>query len=347
MPLTLPSEVMAVARASAILLDAIIGDLSSPEVMAVALALALLLDAIIGDPVWMPHPVRWIGRLIGFLDKYLNTAEAPRWRARLFGVLTALVVPFLVYGVTPEVLSLAASYSEWLLFVVTVYVIWSGLAITSLSDSAMSVINALKAKDLPEARKRLSSIVGRDTQDLDEKRILRAVIETVSENTSDGVVAPLFFFALGGGAPGILVYKAINTLDSMLGYRNERYQYFGWASARIDDAANLLPARLTALFMVVASFILGLDWRSSFRIWMRDGGKHQSPNAGRPEAAASGALGAALGGPLSYNGVRSEKPLIGAEFAAPDIRAALNAVRLMKATAWIAALMAFIFTVLG
>ncbi|MBI5235604.1 MAG: cobalamin biosynthesis protein CobD [Deltaproteobacteria bacterium] len=316
----------------------------SPEITALALVWAILLDVIIGDPAWMPHAVRWIGRLIAFLDKYLNTTGAPRWRARLFGALTALVVIGLVYVFAQTALTIAASYSQWLLFAVTVYVIWSGLAITSLSDEAMSVINALKAEDLPDARKKLSCIVGRDTQDLDEKGMLRAVIETVSENTSDGVVAPLFYFALGG-APGMLAYKAVNTLDSMLGYRNERYQYFGWASARIDDAANLVPARLTALIMVVASFILGLDWRSSLRIWMRDGGNHQSPNSGRPEASASGALGVALGGPLSYNGVRSEKPLIGAEFAAPDIRSALNAVRLMRATAWIAALMAFIVTV--
>lgn len=309
--------------------------------MAIALVSALLLDAIIGDPLWMPHPVRWIGRLIGFLDKSLNVMETPGWGARLFGVLTALAVIGLVYAFTQTALTIAAFYSQWLLFMATVYVVWASLAIRSLSDEAMSVIAAINAQDFALARQRLSLIVGRDTQELDEKAMLRAVIETVSENASDGVVAPLFYFAIGG-APLMLAYKAVNTLDSMLGYKSERYLYFGWASARLDDAANWIPARLTAAIMVVASFILGFDWRFSFRIWMRDGGKHPSPNSGRPEAAASGALAIRLGGPSSYNGVKSEKPVIGAEFADPDMLSALKAVRLMKTTALIAAFLAIL-----
>lgn len=316
--------------------------------VAVALVLALLLDALIGDPSWMPHPVRWIGRLIGFLDKRLNARQAPiwKWRARLFGVFTALTVVGLVYAATATALSIAAFYSQWLLFLVTVYVVCTGLAIRSLSDEAMSVIVAINAQDFALARERLKRIVGRDTQDLDEKGMLRAIIETVSENASDGVAAPLFYFAIGG-APLMLAYKAINTLDSMLGYKSEGYLYFGWASARMDDIANWIPARLTAAIMVVASLILGLDWRKSFRIWMRDGATHQSPNSGRPEAAASGALGVKLGGPSSYNGVKSEKPVIGAEFVAPDRQAALKAVRLMKVSAMVAALMAFVATAIS
>ncbi|MEK6791882.1 MAG: adenosylcobinamide-phosphate synthase CbiB [Deltaproteobacteria bacterium] len=306
---------------------------------AFALVLAILLDALIGDPSWMPHPVRAIGRLIGFLDRRLNAVEAARWRSRLFGVLTVLVVIVLVYITALVALYVAIFYSRWLLLLATVYVVWASLAIKSLSDEAMSVIAAINAQDVALARTRLSRIVGRDTQGLDEKAMLRAVIETVSENASDGVVAPLFYFVIGG-APLMLAYKAVNTLDSMLGYKSERYLYFGWASARLDDAANWIPARLTAAIMVVASFILGLDWRSSYRIWMRDGGKHPSPNSGRPEAAAAGALGVRLGGQSSYNGVKSEKLVIGAEFAEPDGQAALKAVRLMKITALIAALMA-------
>jgi adenosylcobinamide-phosphate synthase len=172
------------------------------------------------------------------------------------------------------------------------------------------VVKALRAEDLPEARKRLSMIVGRETKDLDAEQIQKAVIETVAENLSDGVVSPLFYMALGG-VPLAMAFKASSTLDSMVGYRNERYEHLGWCSARLDDALNYIPARLTAVLIVAAAFALRLDAGGAWRIFRRDGAKHKSPNAGRPEAAMAGALGVQLGGPSVYDGVVVEKPYLG------------------------------------
>ena len=189
----------------------------------------------------------------------------------------------------------------------------------------------LDAKNLDGARNELSCLVGRDTSSLDEKGITRALLETVAENTSDGVIAPLFYLAIGG-PPLAMAYKAINTLDSMVGYKNEKYLYFGRASARLDDIANYIPARITAILLAVAAFILRKDWRRAWRITLRDSGNHPSPNSGYPEAAVAGALGRRLGGLSYYGGMPSNKPFIGDDAGEFQVRDVREAGRLMLMT---------------
>jgi len=188
-----------------------------------------------------------------------------------------------------------------LAFVVALYFALTTLATRSLLDEARAVRRLLLNSDLPAARRQVARIVGRDTHALDESEVTRAVIETLAESASDGVIAPMFYLAIGG-APAALAYKAVNTLDSMIGHRDGRYEYFGKFAARLDDAANFIPARLTALLFVLAAWALRLDWRGAWRALRRDGAKHKSPNAGRPEAAMAGALGVQLGGTNYYDG---------------------------------------------
>ena len=195
--------------------------------------------------------------------------------------------------------------------------VWMGIAAKSLKRASLKVMEDLEKKDIQGARINLSYIVGRDTQELSFSSIIKASVETVAENASDGVIAPLFY-ALVGGAPLLWAYKAVNTLDSMVGYRNERYKDFGHVSARMDDLFNLIPARLTAIFMIISSGCLGLSMKDSFRVWMKDHGHHKSPNSGHPEAAVAGALGIRLGGDASYFGEIFHKPTIGVEKRAPE-----------------------------
>jgi len=236
-----------------------------------------------------------------------------------------------VLSLTLAVLYLAYEISPTLSLVIAVYFVWAGLSIKSLGDEAASVVRALE-KGLPEARARLARIVGRDTANLKEEGVLKAAVETVAENASDGVVAPLFFLALGG-PPLMMAYKAVNTLDSMVGYRNDRYRNFGWFPARADDAANFIPARITGGLIVSASFILGYNWVKSAYILKRDRKKHPSPNAGAPEAAMAGALGVQMGGPTCYGGVLSAKPVIGDMFAAYSPESVLSSIRIMRSAA--------------
>jgi len=278
----------------------------------IVIFVASALDAALGDPAWMPHPVRWIGRAITLLEPRLRGAArpltAPEQRAR--GVALAVVIVGGTYVVTWLSLLIAHRLSDYLFYILSVYIIWMSLSARSLRVEADSVISAMKAGNIESGRKRLSRIVGRDTEDLSAAEVYRAVAETVAENTSDGVVAPLFFLAIGGPAL-MLAYKAVNTLDSMVGYRNENYRNFGRASARLDDGANYVPARLTAMIMVAVSFLLGYDWRGAYDTVSRDGSNHLSPNAGLPEAAVAGATGVRFGGPISYGKKAETKPYIG------------------------------------
>lgn len=268
---------------------------------------AVLLDLLLGDPCRLPHPVIGIGRLISFV-------EAPLRRAFKSERLGGIVLLCLTMGITclagALLLAGSALVHAALREVVAVYLSWTCLAARSLHKESATVVEALQQGDLPEARHRLSHIVGRDTQDLDEQGIIRGVVETVAENTSDGVIAPLLCLMLGGPLLG-LAYKAVNTLDSMVGYKNDRYLLFGWASARCDDLANYLPARLTGLLMVAAAPFVGLSSRYAWRIMRRDGRNHSSPNSGIPEAAAAGAIGVQLGGLNYYFGKPVAKPTIG------------------------------------
>jgi adenosylcobinamide-phosphate synthase len=258
------------------------------------------LDLAIGDPQWLPHPVRGLGWLASKSEKFWRAARVSPRLAGVFFWITNVAVFTLFVTLTS---TLGGSLAR-------IYWIFTLLACRDLDVEAGRVARALERSDLADARAKLAWIVGRDTQNLDEPEIVRATVETVAENLSDGVVAPLFWLALAG-IPGMAAYKAINTLDSIAGYRNERYREFGWASARVDDLANLIPARLTALLIWTASLLPGFDARRSLRVTLRDGGSQPSPNAGYPEAAVAGALGVQLGGTNYYRGVASHKKTLG------------------------------------
>lgn len=270
-------------------------------VTATPLVVGVALDLALGDPRWLPHPVRGIGWLAEVAERSFRAAHLPlRIAGILFWITIVGIVSFLVWITV-----------HWAHAWGSAYWIFALLACRDLDVEAGNVIRALKASDIEEARKRLSLIVGRDTKELDQPEIIRATVETVAENLSDGVIAPLFYLALGGPV-GMAAYKAVNTLDSMVGYKNQKYSQFGWASARADDVANFLPARITAVLVcIVALAVRGLDARSAFRTTLRDGKSQPSPNAGYPEAAVAGALGVKLGGLNHYGGVPSLKATLG------------------------------------
>lgn len=268
---------------------------------------ALLLDLLLGDPRWLPHPVVGIGRMIAALERLLRRLVKDEL---LGGVLLLILVVGATYIAAAVLLKLAYAVSPYLGFAAATVLTWTCLAARSLQLESKLVADRLTTGDLEGARQYLSRIVGRDTDDLTEPEIWRALVETVAENASDGVIAPLFYLMLGGPALG-LAYKAVNTLDSMVGYKNERYLLFGRASARFDDLANWLPARLTGLLMVAVAPLIGLSAKHAFRVMLRDGRNHSSPNSGVPEAAAAGALGVRLGGTNRYFGKPVEKPTIG------------------------------------
>jgi adenosylcobinamide-phosphate synthase len=315
------------------------GALGPVPLSALALLAALVIDLMAGDPERAPHPVRWIGRLAAFLEPAIRKAlpQGSGWE-RLGGVLLWIFVAGGTYAAAALAIHYSSLYSTALSFVLSVFLIWAGLSIKSLGDEALAVVGAL-GQGLDEGRKRLGRIVGRDTGNLKEEEVLKAAVETVAENTSDGVIAPLFFLLLGGPAL-MLAYKAVNTLDSMVGYRNDRYRDFGWFSARMDDAANFVPARLSGALIVTASFILGYNWMKSAAILARDGRNHTSPNSGVPEAAMAGALGVKLGGGSFYGGVFSEKPWIGDHERGFDTGTVTASVKMMRAAGLIMAVAA-------
>jgi len=255
------------------------------------------LDLACGDPPWLPHPVRAIGKLAEWAEAYWRKSRLP---LRLSGGMFSITV----VGASACVIKAAPRFLRR-------YWIYSFLACRDLDAQARHVISALEKNDLAEARRRLSFIVGRDTGQLNQSEIVRAVIETVAENLSDGVIAPLLYLALGGPA-GMAAYKAINTLDSMVGHRNERYRDFGLVSAKIDDLANFVPARLSAILVCCAAALVpGLSAIRAFRTMLRDARSQPSPNAGYPEAAVAGALGVQLGGLNYYSGIPSRKATLG------------------------------------
>ena len=270
------------------------------------LVIAIALDLLVGDPHWAPRPIRWIGRLIQCQDRYFLRVVPPRLE-RLAGLVTVMVTLGLCIGTTLVLFHLVG---ETLRFFLSCYLIFSLLALAGLDRETLRVIRALEAGDLELARADLARIVGRDTDNLKETEVVRAVTETVAENLNDAVVAPVFYLLLAG-VPGMVAYKTINTLDSMIGYANERYQSFGWSAARLDDLVNYLPARLTALLVLCAAPLLHLDFRSGWEVMCRDAGRQPSPNAGYPEAAMAGVLGIRLGGPATYAGQSSAKALMG------------------------------------
>ena len=286
---------------------------------------AVLLDWLIGDPRWLPHPVVIIGSLITFLEKQLRRVLR---QELLGGTLLLIGTVAITAGTAALLLKLAYAISPAVGFAVALLSSWSCLAARSLHLQSALVARALAGGDLAGARRCLSLIVGRDTAGLKEPEIWRGTVETVAENTADGVIAPLLCLMLGGPVLG-LAYKAVNTLDSMVGYKNEKYLLFGRASARCDDLANWLPARLTGLLLVLAAPLAGLSMQGAWRIMRRDGRNHSSPNSGIPEAAAAGALGVQLGGTNYYFGRPVAKPAIGEPLHPVDLKAWQGTIRLM------------------
>ena len=286
-----------------------------------------LLDLLLGDPAWLTpiHPVVLMGRCISAMEKRLRarfpqTPEGERRAGRLLAAILPLGTLLLCWGL----LALFDRLCAPLGFALRLIWCWQALAVKNLKDESMKVCHALENEGLEAARAAVSRIVGRDTARLDEAGVTRAAVETVAENFADGVIAPLFYMMLGG-APLALACKAVNTMDSMLGYKNERYLHFGRAAARLDDAVNFLPARLAALLLIGVSFLLGEDGKNAWRIWLRDRRKHPSPNSAQCESAMAGALGLRLLGPAWYFGEYHDKAWIGEEkkpIDAGDIRRA-------------------------
>lgn len=294
--------------------------------------MAFGLDLLLGDPLWLPHPVRWIGKGISTFEKILRRRVMPQIGEKLSGsVLTAMIVSATL-GLTWCIMAFGQFIHPRFEVVLMIYFSYTILATRSLGDAAAGVKEALQNAALPLARKRLSHIVSRDTENLSEKAVIRATIETVAENTSDGIVAPLFYLSLGGPALA-MAYKAVNTLDSMVGYRTPQYRDFGWASAKCDDGVNYFPARITGFLMCLAASIQFRRGRRSLKTLLRDGHKHDSPNAGIPEAATAGVLGIQLGGPSVYKGIVKEKPWLGDGAEKPEPRHIQDSIRLMRSTA--------------
>jgi adenosylcobinamide-phosphate synthase len=300
-----------------------------------AIALALVLDWLFGDPRWLPHPVRGIGSFISFFDKRLNQG---RYR-RMKGIITVAAVTGMVYCLGSLVVYISYSLSWIFGVMMEAVLIFTTIATKSLQEAAWNVLIPLEQGKIEKARRELSMIVGRDTDNLDEPEIVRACVETVAENTSDGITATLFY-AVIGGAPLALFYRAVNTCDSMLGYKNEAYREFGWASARLDDVVNYVPARLTAMVMIFIHS--GKRLRHCLRVLFRDAPKHPSPNSGWPEAAMAALLGVQLGGTNTYNGIVSHRPTIGDPLVPLKKEHIRHAVRIMLVTVLSFAILLFI-----
>ena len=270
-----------------------------------------VLDTLFGDPPWLPHPVVLMGKAISALEKRLRARMPQTPQGELLGgAVVAFTLPVGTFLLTSLVCLGAAKLSPWLGLAVQMFWCGQALAAKGLAQESTNVYRALIKPDLPAARKAVSRIVGRDTQNLTLEGVTKATVETVAENASDGVIAPLLYMLLGG-APLALTYKAINTMDSMLGYKNEKYLYFGRAAARLDDAANYLPSRLAGLLWCAAAALTGNSPKGAWRIWRRDRRNHASPNSAQTESACAGALGVQLAGPAYYFGEYYAKPTIG------------------------------------
>ncbi len=294
-------------------------------VMIFSLVAGYVLDSLLGDPRWLPHPVVGFGYMIAWVEKHWNCGAY----RQLKGAVIALLYPAVVFVVAWTIGCGAGFAGMWCYITVAAVFVFYGLASRSLIQEGGEVIKTLKEQAIEAGRKRLSWIVGRDTSQLSVKEIYTAVLETMAENLSDGVVAPLFYYALGG-FPAMMAYKMVNTLDSMIGYKDERYRQFGCWSARLDDVLNYIPARLTALLMVGIAYRPGL-----VRFVLRYGRMHASPNAGFPEAAMAGILNCRFGGAHVYHGILVGKPYIGdcdRELTEKDYRKAVGVNRTVTAT---------------
>lgn len=298
----------------------------SPMIVAVV---AFLLDALIGDPRSKFHPVVLIGKLISLLEKFLRRdSDSPLRQVVKGGVLVyvvviaSLLVGFVIEDLSRQVPNLAAQ------IFIQALVLTFMISPRTLGDAAREIYWLLESDNLPRAREKVGWIVGRDTANLNEAEVTRATVETVSENTVDGIISPLFYFAIGG-LPLAIFYRAVNTMDSMLGYKNEKYFFFGRIAARLDDVANWIPARLTAILFIGAAIILRLDWQNAFKMMRRDASKHPSPNGGYAEATVAGALNIRLGGMNYYFGQPHFRAYMGEPNESLEAAHILGAIRMM------------------
>lgn len=291
-----------------------------------AIALGFLVDLLLGDPPGMPHPVRGMGFLIARGELFLRRIMPGKERAA--GTLLVVLVTASAFCLSAAVLFFAYAVNPWAGFAAEIILCWLALSPRALQIESMKVYRQALGSDLAGARRAVSMIVGRDTAELSMEQVIKATVETVAENLCDAVIAPLFFLALGGPALGML-YKAVNTLDSMIGYKNRRYLVFGRTAAKLDDLANRIPARISARLLIAAAAILGFDAKNAGRIYRRDRNLHASPNSGHPEAACAGALGIALGGKASYFGEIHEKAVLGDASRPANAGDIKSAIRLM------------------
>lgn len=283
---------------------------------------AILLDLIIGDPQSITHPVIYIGRLISYLEKRALNYVKTNIGQRITGIVVVIIVVAFVYLFTFYIINFSYRIHFIIGIIINLYLLQSTIALKGLTGAGREVYKHLEKGNIVQAREAVNGIVARECRDLPESEIIRATVESLAENTSDGILAPIFFYILGG-TPLAMAYKAVNTLDSMLGYKNDKYRYLGWASARLDDIVNLLPARITGICLALAAFLSRQDPYASFRIMWRDASKHPSPNAGYPEGAVAGALGLRLGGTNHYHGKTNFRAYLGdkkREFHNNDIK---------------------------
>ncbi|UOF89804.1 adenosylcobinamide-phosphate synthase CbiB [Fodinisporobacter ferrooxydans] len=295
------------------------------------LAFAYWLDGWIGDPRWMPHPVVWMGKGIALLERIIRRFVKKKSQWKIAGILFPLLLAGGSYGTVWLLLHVLSKFSFWLSWIVGVWLISTTIATKGLADAGLVIYRHLICGDLERARRSLSMVVGRDTEHLNEQEIARGAIETVAENIVDAVIAPLFYGMIGG-PPLAMAYRAANTLDSMVGYKNEKYAELGWASARFDDLLNWIPARMAAVAVVFASGCLGFDWRNSWKVMRRDARLHPSPNSGFTEAGMAGALGIQLGGLNFYQGIPSMRAKLGDPLHPLSPLHIQDAVRVMRLT---------------
>ena len=300
--------------------------------------IAYVLDLIFGDPQNVVHPVQVIGKIISAGEKVLLRKKYKFLAGAVLNIFTVSITYTLMYLISKSV-----KISVFFM-IIEIYLMYTIFSINSLAREGNRVYRILKEGDIEKARKDLSYLVSRDTEMMDEKMIIRSTMETISENTVDGIVAPMFYMFLGG-MPLAMAYKAINTLDSMVGYKNEKYMDFGKFSAKVDDAVNFIPARITGILIVLASMILGYDYKNSLKIFIRDRKNHSSPNSAHSEASVAGALGVQFGGKVSYFGKEIDKPTIGdktKEFELEDIR---KNIRIMYVTSFLSLVMFSVISV--
>lgn len=298
-----------------------------------AILAGFIMDLIIGDPHWMYHPVRVIGKFITFLEDMLRktfpkTKDGERKSGFVLVVLVCGISVFTVWGL----MKLAYYLNFWCGFLLEVIMCYQLFAVRSLKDESMKVYKELAKQDLEASRKAVSMIVGRDTENLTIEGVTKATVETIAENTSDGTLAPMFYMFIGGPVLGWF-YKAVNTMDSMVGYKNEKYLNFGRYAAKFDDVMNFIPARLCGWLMILASMFLKMDWKNAKKIFVRDRFNHASPNSAQTEAVMAGALRIQLAGDAWYFGKRYEKPIIGDALRPVEIEDIPRANRLLYATA--------------